>query len=833
MTLTDLILFPLPLLGALLSTLLLVPLMKRVAPLLGLVDQPSERRIHKQPIPRCGGLAVFLGFHSGLAVLYLLPGMDFSMRLDGVWWWHLFLTSGLIVAVGLVDDMIEIKPLVKLAGQFAAASLAYWFGMRVTNLLGFRLPFLLDYGITVFWFLGAMNAFNLIDGMDGVAGGLGGIAALAIAGQLLLQQYPGDVLVALCLAAACLAFLRYNFNPASVFMGDAGSMFIGFMVAGLSLSTGAKGTTVASLSVPLVAVGVPAFDTFLAIWRRSVRRWLRRQHTSGGDKSGEVFSADLDHLHHRLLRFGLSHRQVALMLYGLAGSLALVALLGLLLRSHTMAIYLLAFLVGVYVVVRHLAYVELWDSTTALVNGIRRPPRAAVAVVLYPAFDAVVLSVGLALSLWLLMPQASLGGIRSAWLLHAPWWIAFPFLGLVATRTYQRVWSRTRISEFAFTALGLLVGCVVGLATMEIFTSAGRAHLLALFFMYSGLVLMGVLALRVLPRLIQDVAIHVRNAHSHRQRQGTVRTLVYGAGYSCTLYLRARSFEPFDPESRYHVVVGLMDDDSNLHGRYVHGCPVLGGGGKLVEVLRERAIDELVVTVFMDEPAYQAMLDACAAAGVKVVRWRTNLQHHDLSDLHYTFDKLLATHAPRLLNLPMAQIGDEVDRLLEQASALAVAQGCFLARLPMVAEGGMISIRGWFPPDLGPAHCRAAVELLLADTVIAERLRAGETVALKTMREILNGAGVNRLNWQALDVESMIAVPVRFENRLIGILALEAVSSGLLWKDESLRMLSVLGNILGIGLLREGLSNVGGNLPDECRGNRVRSAGGWLVAGAS
>ena len=250
--------------------------------------------------------------------------------------------------IGLWDDRFGMPAAVKLAGQAAVGGLAYMLDMHLGAFFGIALPVWIDLPATVFWFVAFINAFNLIDGMDGLATGLAAIAAFGLAGVFLIGSEPGDCLVMLALLGACLGFLRFNFNPAQIFLGDTGSMFLGCTLAALALNTSTKSTTLMALVVPLLAVGIPMFDTFLAVWRRVARKFLEQ------DGGSAVFGADIDHLHHRLLKTGLSQRRVAALLY--AGSFVLVgvALLAMLFTSSALGIYMIAFVVGVYI--SHPAY---------------------------------------------------------------------------------------------------------------------------------------------------------------------------------------------------------------------------------------------------------------------------------------------------------------------------------------------------------------------------------------------------------------------------------------------------------------------------------------------
>ncbi|MDA0989292.1 MAG: MraY family glycosyltransferase, partial [Verrucomicrobia bacterium] len=357
-----------------LVTLVVTAWVKRIAPRLGWMDIPDERRVHKSPTPRAGGIAVFLGFHAACAAIYLMPWSSFAGQLRASWWWHFLILSFILLVIGLVDDRKGIRPFVKLSGQIVVAVLAFAMDMQVGKILGFHLPPVLNLILTIVWFVAVINAFNLIDGIDGLASGLAIIAAFGLAGALAFRHLPGDTLVALALAASCLAFLRYNFHPATIFLGDSGSMFLGFTIAAIALATGSKDAAVATIVVPLLAVGVPVFDAGLAVWRRSARSLLQATDGATDSVHSRLFTADLDHIHHRLGRRGLSQPKIVTVLYMVGIALVAVGLLGMVFESHAIGIYILAFVGGTYVTVRHLARVELWDSGKILARGVHRPP---------------------------------------------------------------------------------------------------------------------------------------------------------------------------------------------------------------------------------------------------------------------------------------------------------------------------------------------------------------------------------------------------------------------------------------------------------------------------
>jgi len=220
--------------------------------------------------------------------------------------------------MGIADDIVGISPRVKLLGQILVAGLLVMFGVKIsflTNPFGGEMFSLSIIGIplTIFWIVGVTNALNLVDGLDGLAGGLAAIASLTLAVIGWSNDQMLIVVPAVILSASIFGFLKYNFYPAKIFMGDSGSLFLGYMLAGLSVIGLTKGAAVVSVFVPILILGIPIFDTLYAI----VRRFINNQ---------PIFEADRGHIHHRLLAIGLSHRQTVVAIYGIASLLGASAI---------------------------------------------------------------------------------------------------------------------------------------------------------------------------------------------------------------------------------------------------------------------------------------------------------------------------------------------------------------------------------------------------------------------------------------------------------------------------------------------------------------------------
>lgn len=281
----------------------------RCAVALGAIDRPGGRHVHTRPVPRMGGLAIALGFFCAAALL--CPA---DRELSGL------LGGALIVAaMGAVDDVRQLHPAEKLLGQFAAALLAVENGLQIRVLSGpgaapLALPEAAAVALTLLWLVGCANAVNLIDGLDGLAAGVSAIAGLSMMAAALLCGEAETAVLLAALVGACLGFLPCNRCPARMFMGDAGSQFLGFTLAAASVRGLFKFHAAMSFFVPLLALSVPLADTAFAVFRRLLR-------------GQSPFLADRSHIHHRLLELGLSQRQAVAVLCGVSAALGLLSLL--------------------------------------------------------------------------------------------------------------------------------------------------------------------------------------------------------------------------------------------------------------------------------------------------------------------------------------------------------------------------------------------------------------------------------------------------------------------------------------------------------------------------
>ena len=316
---------------AMITAICLTPPVIWLAKKLNVVDKPNARKVHQAAMPRMGGVAIYLAFVVGALALGIYTRQVAALLIG----------SSIVMLIGWVDDAKGISPKVKLLGQVVASLVLIQGGFYVEFITN---PFsdggiislgILTIPVTIIWLTGVSNAVNLVDGLDGLSAGVSAIAALTMTIVCIVQEQYTAAALAAVLAAAAFGFLRYNFHPARTFMGDCGSLFLGFVLGALAIMGLSKGATSISILIPLIIMGIPVFDTFFAIIRRL---FLRRP----------IFEADKDHLHHSLLKRGLSHRRTVLTIYAISAILGLCAILLATLTSAQAVILLILLIIIVF-----------------------------------------------------------------------------------------------------------------------------------------------------------------------------------------------------------------------------------------------------------------------------------------------------------------------------------------------------------------------------------------------------------------------------------------------------------------------------------------------------
>ncbi|MDA7893920.1 hypothetical protein N9A98_00025 [Akkermansiaceae bacterium] len=593
-----------------------------VGPRLGLMDEPDKRRVHVTPVPRAGGLAIWMAF---LTVLWaadaLFPNLFVGLHgTKNIAW---TISSAILILVGFIDDRAGLKPLVKLAGQALAAAVFYYiYYPDGFSIGGFQLPYATAFVIFVIWCVALINAFNLIDGLDGLCGGLVIVSLSMILAIAWSNGNWRDSAFIILMIGAVAGFLVYNFNPARIFLGDAGSMMLGFFIASSANDIAGERALIGSLMLPIAIAGVPLLDVILAIWRRSSRRELRK--AQGEDKKGGVFSADKDHLHHRLLEMGLSQRKVALILQLFAVMIAGLCLLPMIAGGRAMVVTIFGFLIVGLFSVNHFARIELTEAGNLIHVKIKSRTLGLSNRGLHFIYDVGALLFSCFLAM---IVETNFGrrlDAQHVWSIN--YLLLFVVIGMVLLKiadTYRRVWSRPTFADFFVVGVvlsmsGLLASLVWSLNKEDVTWSDYRAGLLAGQFS-----LWLVLLPRAIPVMLREFAVCADRRRSGKIKENSSknRVLVYGAGANGAHLIDFIKVGGSERISKFQIV-GFLDEHRSFRGRLFRCFKVFGGLDQLGELSKKENLDGLVVTISkLSDERWAELMSETKAHGLKLYRW--------------------------------------------------------------------------------------------------------------------------------------------------------------------------------------------------------------------
>ncbi len=599
-----------PVVASFALALVLTPVVRLLAHKWKFVAKPKTDRWHKKPTAMLGGVAIFLSV-ALVIVVYLLfvpPRPDEILNHDRDYLWVVLGASAFLFAVGLADDLLHAKPYQKLIGQVMGAAFVIYYGLS----LPWTGSATVNIIITIFWLIGITNAINLLDNMDGLSAGIAAIASVFLAISFLASAQPTEALMLAVFAAALIGFLVYNSNPASIFMGDCGSMFIGFFLASTSLMSAAQGGRSRSflpvLAVPILILFIPIFDTVLV----TVLRKLSGRSVRVGGR---------DHTSHRLVALGMSERHAVWMLYGFAG---LSGLLALLVREAKIDVALAAIggftvvltLMGVY-----LAGVKVYDEDEA--KAAREKPLFAFLVDL--SYKRRIFEVSLDLVLIILAyygayvlrfgPMES-NGVWRVFLRTLPVLLFFKMAMFLVMGIYRGIWRYTSVDDLVVFAKAVALGSIASLmAILFAFRFEGISRTvfivdaILLFMLLAG----SRMAFRLFRRLLPT-----------QVATDGCRVLIYGAGDGGELLLR----EMQNNRELQYAPVGFVDDDPNKKGKVIHGLRVFGGNGSLRAICEEQRVDEVLISSSRFTPERVAeILNDCREADVALKRMRIRIEN--------------------------------------------------------------------------------------------------------------------------------------------------------------------------------------------------------------
>lgn len=577
--------------------LVLTPLVRLLARRLGMVAKPKTDRWHKKPTAMLGGVAIWLSVV--ISFFAFIPRTPYGLVVMAA--------STFLFLVGLVDDFLHTKPYQKLIGQVMGSAFVIYYGLSLPW-TGYSA---LNVAITIFWLIGITNAVNLLDNMDGLATGIAVIASGFLALSFLSTGQITEALMLLTFAGALLGFLVYNSNPASIFMGDSGSMFIGFFLASSALvnvSGGRSRSLLPVLAVPILVLFIPIFDTtFVTI----LRKFSGRAASQGGR----------DHTSHRLVALGLSERHAVWMLYGFA---ALSGVLALLVQQVKIDVSLAAIagftvlltLIGVY-----LAGVKVYDETEEMLALRDNSPYAFLVDLSYKRriFEVLLDVVLILLSYWCAyaVKFGALSG-SGAWKLFLrtlPVLVFVKMAAFLVMGVYRGIWRYTSLDDLIVFAKAVMLSSVLSvLAVLFAFRFEGFSR--TIFIIDGVLMFMFLAGSRMAFRLFRQV-LPASGATDGR------RVLIYGAGDGGELLLR----ELQNNRSLRYAPVGFVDDDPAKYGKVIHGLKVYGGNGDLSAICRQHQVHEVLISSSrMTDKRLQEILGFCREQAIEVKRMRITIE---------------------------------------------------------------------------------------------------------------------------------------------------------------------------------------------------------------
>ncbi|MDQ3806045.1 MAG: hypothetical protein M3416_19715 [Acidobacteriota bacterium] len=584
-----------PVFVSLALALALTPLVRALARRWGAVARPRADRWNKRPTAMMGGVAIF----ASVALTYLLFVPHDREGLVVV------AASAFLFAVGLVDDFLHVKPYQKLIGQVLGASVVVYFGLT----LPWGWAPSVSMAVTLFWLIGITNAINLLDNMDGLAAGVSAIAAVFIAASLAINGQTTEALMLAVFAAALVGFLAYNSNPASIFMGDCGSLFVGFFLASSALLSagGARGRSfLVVVAVPVLILFIPIFDTTLVT---VVRKLAGRAVSQGGR----------DHASHRLVALGLSERRAVWMLYAFAAASGVLALFVREFEYHVGIAAVLGFAVMLTLVGVYLAGVKVYDE--AEVQAAREKPLVSFLVdlsykrrIFEVLLDVVLVILAYYGAYLLLFGSRWSAELWQLFLTTVPVLIFVKMSALLATGVYRGLWRYVSVDNLIIYAKAVAAGSVASvLALLFAFRFEGFSR--AVFVLDAMIFFLMLAGSRMAFRLFRQLIPAPPGAGR--------RVLIYGAGDAGELLLR----EMRNNLRLQYTPVGFVDDDPFKKGKVLHGLKVFGGNGHLRRVCDEQRVEEVLISSskITDERLREILRD-CEEARITLKRMRIQIE---------------------------------------------------------------------------------------------------------------------------------------------------------------------------------------------------------------
>ena len=594
-----------------LISLLITPLIRLIAKKLNILDLPSERKIHQKSVPVLGGIPIFIAFNLTI-LLGILFNFKFLEEFLTSKWKAIFISQFIILGIGIFDDIKKVRPGTKFLFQVFSGGLLVFFGFGIPLITN---PFtgnsmnlgILSIPITILWVVGITNALNLIDGIDGLAAGISFIACVTIFGISYFYQNTGVAVVSMILAGSILGFLRYNFYPAKIFLGDSGSLLLGFYLAVLSLQSAHKGAVMVAVLAPILALGLPIMDTLLSIIRRFLKSIHLVDFPNGNGKlralffrGFSMFEADKDHIHHRLLKIGFSQKKAVIILYGICVILCALAILSVAWNNLNITLFLGAIIIASFVGIKSLNYQEL----KVFKNGMLLP-LFNVPIINKRLFQAITdlffISFSYYLSFILVFGTFSTTQAKILFIRIIPLILALKIIIFYLAGLYKGSWRYSSIED------------LIKISKSMIISSLGSLLVLTAIFgikPFGGIVFF-ILDFYILFSFVAGSRVSYRIIDYYYHKKGTKegkKIIIYGAGRRGSLLAKELQY---NTTFQYNLV-GFIDDDSQKKGKTQYDIPVLGTIKELEDIIRRTKISEIILsTKKIDEEKIESLKVLC------------------------------------------------------------------------------------------------------------------------------------------------------------------------------------------------------------------------------
>ena len=581
--------FLIPVILALAAT----PFVIKLALKIGATDQPGGRKIHKKQTPRLGGLAVFLSVILSTGIIFII----FPELFEGIQPYKtriavIIFSLFSIFLLGFWDDLKSLNPGIKFGVQFIVAALVYFAGFKISNItnpldVGLLNVGMLDFPLTLFWIVGITNAFNLIDGLDGLSSGVATIACITIFSVSALSGEIWAAILALILAGSLMGFLRYNFRPATIFLGDSGSLFIGFSLALLSIQSTTKISTGFAILFPMLVLGLPITDTIISMLRRFLSYYLPEKSTNKPTpvthRIRGMFLPDKSHIHHQLLSLGLTHRNTVLLLYAVSAFFAAAAIMLVRVESFGMAIALMLLLsIALLIGIKKLRYREISIFNNGMIIPVYKQWILNKNIFL-SLLDMSFITISFGLSYLFIQTSESPSVYSPAGNMITVAILSIQLFTFWITGLYRETIRQMGIGNALHitTSVGYAVlGSALALLAMDILPPGNVLKLLVLDFYF---LLTFTLGFRI--------AYQALSYWFHRDKPTGENVLIYGANENGSMILH----KIHNSERTNFKVLGFLDDNPELEGKMMNGYPILGTHWKVAKVHQSHGIDNILI----------------------------------------------------------------------------------------------------------------------------------------------------------------------------------------------------------------------------------------------